>query len=185
SRPCSGPRSRRPPLRPSTVGRLAARASFSTPTRYSAGARWARAAKGNTPTSERRTEPSRIAVKRRPLRSMPLLLHQWATATVDRTERLGCRIGGAELVQIPRTFRLGRLLHLEQIHRVDLSAILTDGALAEEGIIGGERLHLRDHPGAVVALQRVDCLEIVEHRRVDPGLRHGRHGAPVTPGEAR
>src|SRR6266487_4376013 len=57
--------------------------------------------------------------------------HQRAAAFLERTERLRRRNGGTQIVQIPRTLRLFRLLHLEQIHVVDLAAVGPHRALAE------------------------------------------------------
>src|SRR4029453_7387475 len=88
--------------------------------------------------------------------SWRLLLHHRTVALIDGTERLARRNRRAQLVQVPWPLRLGRLLHLEEVHRVKLAAVLADAAFAEQGIVGGQRLHLRDHLGAVVALQRVD-----------------------------
>src|SRR5438132_6930792 len=73
-----------------------------------------------------------------------LLLRQRALALVERPERLLGRDGGAHLVVIPRALGLRGLLHLEEIHRMDLAAVGADGALAEEGVVGRHLLHLRD-----------------------------------------
>src|SRR5262245_5326061 len=48
-------------------------------------------------------------------------LHRRATALSERPKRLVRRDGGAQLVIAPRAFRFRGLLHLEQIHRVDLA----------------------------------------------------------------
>src|SRR6185503_9115380 len=75
----------------------------------------------------------------------------WALAVLERTERLGCRDGGAQMIEVARILRLRRLLHLEQIRVVDLAAIGADGALAEQRVIGRHRLHLGDDRLAVRA----------------------------------
>src|SRR5665647_1367304 len=51
------------------------------------------------------------------------LLDQRANALLQRDKCLLRRNGGDELVVIPRIFRFRRLLHLEQIGRVNLSAV--------------------------------------------------------------
>src|SRR5512139_1389103 len=50
-------------------------------------------------------------------------LDQRATAFGQRAERFLCRDGGADLVVVPWPLRLGRLLHFEQIHRMDLATV--------------------------------------------------------------
>src|ERR1700722_18830161 len=50
-------------------------------------------------------------------------LYQRAAALVERTERLVARHGGDQLVEIPLTLGLLRLLHLEQIHVMDHAAV--------------------------------------------------------------
>src|SRR5262245_33618544 len=59
-------------------------------------------------------------------------LHQRAAAFGQRAEGFVRRNGGAELVVVPRSLRLRRLLDLEQIHRVDLAAVGAHRALAEQ-----------------------------------------------------
>src|SRR5215472_13806067 len=59
-------------------------------------------------------------------------LHQRAAALGQRPEGFVGRDGGAQLVIIPRRLGFRRLLHFEQIHRVDLAAIGADHSLAEE-----------------------------------------------------
>src|SRR4030095_5472144 len=85
----------------------------------------------------------------------PLLLHEGAVALVQRPERLLGRNGGADLVVVPRPLGLRRLLHLEEIGGVHLAAVGPDGALAEEGIVGRQLLHLGDNLGPVVRLERL------------------------------
>src|SRR5262249_10610808 len=79
-------------------------------------------------------------------------LYERTIAILQRPERL---IGGnrrAGLVQIPFALRFGRLLHLEEIRRMDLAAVGAHRSLAEERIVGRHLLHLGDDLGAVVAL---------------------------------
>src|SRR5439155_13914319 len=69
------------------------------------------------------------------------LLHQRASPIGYRPERL---LGGNrrnQLVIIIRIFRLLRLLHLEQIHRVDDAAVLADGDVAEQLVLALEFFH--------------------------------------------
>src|SRR5262249_14341394 len=75
--------------------------------------------------------------------------YQRAVAVLERTEGLVGRNGGAQLVEVARIFRLRRLLHLEQVGRVQLAAVGADRARAEQRIIGRQPLHLGDHGGAV------------------------------------
>src|SRR5688572_21792811 len=79
-----------------------------------------------------------------------LLLHERAVALVHRPERLLGGNDGALLVVVPRALRLRRLLHLEQVRGMHLSPVGANGALAEERIVRGRLLHLRDHLRAVV-----------------------------------
>src|ERR1051325_7231667 len=58
--------------------------------------------------------------------------HQRAVAVLERTERFIRRNGRAQVIEVARILRLGWLLHLEQIGRVDLAAVGADGALAEQ-----------------------------------------------------
>src|SRR5262245_52519254 len=123
---------------------------------------------GETPTGDRRW----------------LLLYQWALTLVERTKRLLGRDGGAGFVVVPSTLALLRLLDLEQIHVVDLAAVLADAALAEQLVVGGHRLHLGHHGGAIgIAFELVHRLEVVQHRRVHASLDHGWHVAFVGGGE--
>ena len=99
--------------------------------------------------------------------------------SVHRPEGLVGRDRGADLVVVARALRLGRLLHLEQVGRVDLAAVGADRALAEQRVVGRHRLHLRDDLGAVVGLGGLDRLQVVQHRRVHAGLHHRRVLAAV------
>src|SRR2546422_9198679 len=84
-----------------------------------------------------------------------LLLHERAVALVHRPERLLGRNRGAHLVVVPRALGLRRLLHLEQVDRMDLAAVGAHHTLAEDRIVGRQLLHLGDDLGAVVALERL------------------------------
>src|SRR4029453_13860564 len=64
-------------------------------------------------------------------RAPSLLLHQGAIPLVDRPERLGGGDRGAQLVVVPRRLGLRRLLHLEEVHVVDLAPVRPDRPLAE------------------------------------------------------
>src|ERR1700731_107704 len=88
----------------------------------------------------------------------PKALHrdQRAMAVLERPERLVGRNGGQQLVEVARILRFRRRLHLEQIGRVDLAAVGADRALAEQGVVGRQLLHLGHHRGAVRrTLQRI------------------------------
>src|SRR5438094_6801637 len=101
-----------------------------------------------------------------------LLLDELAPTLIEWTKSLLGRNGRADLVVIPRVLRLGRLLHLDQVRRVDLAAVDTNRPLAEERIVGRQLLHLRDDPGALVTLQCLDGLQVVQHSGVDAGVDH-------------
>src|SRR5215813_3270905 len=123
---------------------------------------WPKSAWAGMPKSvmTRRGRPGRLARPwpGRPLRS---LLHERALALVERAKRLRGGDDRALLVVVPRGLRLGRLLHLEQEHVVDLPAVGPDRALPEERVVGGHLLHLRDHLAAVVGLERLHRLQVV------------------------
>src|SRR5438067_1370258 len=84
---------------------------------------------------------------------------QRAAALLLRTEGFFGRDGGEDVVVVPRSLGLGRLLYLDEISVVDLAAVGADAALAEERVLRRHLLHLGDHLGGVVALQRLDCLD--------------------------
>src|SRR3954470_19899917 len=48
--------------------------------------------------------------------------HQRAAAVLERTERLGRRNGGADIVEVARMLGVGRLLHFVEVGVVDLAA---------------------------------------------------------------
>src|SRR6185295_8315542 len=101
--------------------------------------------------------------------------HQRAAAILERTECLGRRNGGADIVEVARMLGVSGLLHLVQIRVVDLAAVLADRPLAEQRIVGRQFLHLGDDRLAVgSALQGGDRLEIVQHAGVNARLHHGR-----------
>src|SRR5580765_1688361 len=84
-----------------------------------------------------------------PLRPLPprgrapgLLLHQGAIPLIDRPERLGGGNGRAQLVVVPRRLGLRRLLHLEEVHVVDLAPVRPDRPLPEQRVVGRRLLHL-------------------------------------------
>jgi len=63
---------------------------------------------------------------------------------------------------------------------VDLAAVGAHCALAEQLVVGRQFLHLSNNRLAVgVAVERLDRLEIVRHRRIDAGVDHGRVDALV------
>src|SRR6266446_8762490 len=59
-----------------------------------------------------------------------------------------------QLVVVPGPLRFRRLLHLVEVHRVQLAPVLADAALPEDRVVGGRLLHLLDDgPAVAVALQ--------------------------------
>src|SRR3989442_5579807 len=108
-----------------------------------------------------------------------LLLDELAPTLIERTKSLLGRNGRADLVVIPRVLRLGRLLHLDQVRRVDLAAVDTNRPLPEERSVGRQLLYLRDDPGALVTLQRLDGLQVVQHSGVDAGVDHRGIDLPI------
>ena len=104
------------------------------------------------------------------------LLQHRADALLERDEGFRRRDGGDEVVIVPRILRVRRLLHLEQIGRVDLAAVGADRALAEQRIVGRHFLHLGDDRAAVmrIAAERFQRLEVMDQRGIDAGLNHGR-----------
>src|SRR5215475_4088477 len=83
----------------------------------------------------------------------PLLLHERTVALVQRPEGLLRRNGRAQLVVVPRALGLRGLLHLEEVGGVNLAAVGPNRPLAEQGVVGGGRLHLLDDLGPIVRLQ--------------------------------
>src|SRR6516165_2330298 len=65
-----------------------------------------------------------------------LFLHQRTFALVERTPRLLRWDGRELLVVVPGRLALLRLLHLEQVHRVELAPVDTHVALAHELVLG-------------------------------------------------
>src|SRR5262249_47179330 len=55
--------------------------------------------------------------------SRRVFVHERAAAFRQRPEGLIGRNGGADLEVVPRGLRFRRLLHLDQVHRVDLAAV--------------------------------------------------------------
>src|SRR6188768_409311 len=62
------------------------------------------------------------------------LFHQRAFPVLERTECLLGRDRRLDLVVVPRCLRLGGLLDLHEIRRVDLAAVDADRALAEQRV---------------------------------------------------
>src|SRR5467141_1548856 len=112
------------------------------------------------------------------------LLHQRAPPFVQRPERLFRRNGRADLVVVVGALGLRRLLHLDKISGMKLSAVRAHRALAEQRIVRRQLLHLGDHLGTVVGLARLNCLEVMRDRRIHACLHHGRVFAAVGGGEA-
>src|SRR5919112_1301846 len=90
-------------------------------------------------------------------------LHERAASLVERAERLLGRDGGPQLVIVPRTLGLLRLLHLEQIHRVNVPAVAADLALAEQPVLGRHRLHLlHDRRPVRIGAKLLQRLQVVQ-----------------------
>src|SRR6516225_3829078 len=73
------------------------------------------------------------------------LVHQRTAALGERAEGLVRRDGGAQLVEVPGALRFGGLLHLEQIHGMNLAPVRPHSTLAEQLVVGGHLLHFGDH----------------------------------------
>src|SRR5262245_20865099 len=69
--------------------------------------------------------------------------HQRAAAFGQGAKSLVRRDRGAQFVIVPRGLRFRRLLDLEEIHRMDFSAVGPHDAFAEELIVGRHLLHFR------------------------------------------
>src|SRR3954449_3605959 len=69
-------------------------------------------------------------------------LHQRAAALVQRTEGLVARHGGEQLVKVPLTLGLRRLLHLEQVHVMHHAAVDADLAVLGEEVVDRGGAHL-------------------------------------------
>src|SRR5260370_16904499 len=67
--------------------------------------------------------------------------NQGAAALADRPERFLRRKGRYKPIDVARSFALFRLLHLEQVGRVDFTAIVPDASLAEAIIARRHFLH--------------------------------------------
>src|SRR5262245_66398524 len=70
-------------------------------------------------------------------------------ALTEGPERLRGRDRRAQLVVVPGVLRLVGPLHLEQIHVVNLAAVGTNAALAEQCVVRRHVLHLGNHRLAV------------------------------------
>ena len=105
------------------------------------------------------------------------LLHQRTLAGFERLGGVFGRDRGDLLVIVPRSLRLFRLLHLEQIGRDETAAVGAQRALAEQRIVGRQFLHLGDDLGAVmrIAAERFHRLQIMQHHGVVAGLGHRGH----------
>src|SRR5438034_9882766 len=113
-----------------------------------------------------------------------LFLDELAPALIERPERLLGGNGRADFVVIPRVLGLGRLLDLDEICGMDLAAVDADRPLAEARIGGRRLLHLGDDLGAVVALERLDGLQVVQRSRVHARVDHRGMDLPIALGEA-
>src|SRR5665213_668089 len=109
--------------------------------------------------------PAKAGIQRLSRASMPRhwipasagMTHLWPNASLDertasfahRTERL---VGGnrrEHLVVVPRRLRFRRLLHLDQVCRMQRASVDADRALAEQRVVGRHLLHLVDDRNTV------------------------------------
>src|SRR5215472_5005152 len=85
-----------------------------------------------------------------------------ALAILHWSERLVGRDGGKQLIIITWILRFFRLLHLEEIGRMNLATVGTNVAFAEERIVSRHLLHLGDHrPAVCVAFQSRNRFQIM------------------------
>src|SRR5713101_9257013 len=145
-----------------------------------------RAAPGWSPAAQGHAHACRVvaaplaAPGPRPAPAAPrLFLDELAPSLVEWPERLLGRDGRLDLVVVPRVFRLGWLLHLDEVRRMDLAAVDADGPLAEERVVRRQLLHLGDDLGAFVALERLDSLQVVQRPRVNARVDHRRMDPPI------
>src|SRR5262249_38087931 len=113
-----------------------------------------------------------------------LFLNELASALIERPESLLRGDRCADLVVVPWVLRLRRLLDLNEIRGMDLAAVDANRPLAEERIVGRHLLHLGDDLGALVALERLHGLQVVQRPRVYARVDHRGMDLPVTLGEA-
>src|SRR5215510_2609691 len=99
--------------------------------------------------------------------SSVLLGDHRAVALVHRPEGLVAGNGGDELIVIPWTLGLRRLLDFEEIHVVHVAAVGADVALAEYRIVPLGFLEGRHHLVGIVGAGRLDSVEIGERRRIE------------------
>ena len=129
--------------------------------------------------------PPNWQLPRAALRGTALRLGEGALPLVEGTKCCCRRNRVNELVVVPGTLRVSRRLDLKEVHRVDLTPVGADRALAKEYIIGWQRLHFGDERFAIaIAVDLGQGLEIVQHGAIDPGVDHGGHFATVFLGKA-
>jgi hypothetical protein len=127
----------------------------------------------------RKPKPASAAAK-----AWRLLLHQRAVTLVERTERLVGRDRRTQLVVIVRALGLARRLDLEEVGRMQGATVDARRALAEERILGGPGLHLRDRLSSIVGVDLVDGFQVIEDHGIHAGMVRGRIDALVRGGEA-
>src|SRR5215211_7751302 len=101
--------------------------------------------------------------------------------TASLVQRAKCLIGrdrGHQLVDVPRIFRFTRRLHLEQVHGMQLPAVLSNSPLAEKRVIGRHPLHgVHDRLAIIRAAHLIDRFQVVKDAGIHPGLHVIRHVA--------
>src|SRR6516225_6033733 len=76
--------------------------------------------------------------------------------------------GGELLVIVPGTLALFGLLHLEQVHRMDLASVDAHAALAHQLVVGRQLLHFGDDGASIaVTAERLDGAQVMDDRGVD------------------
>src|SRR5581483_8032779 len=105
----------------------------------------------------------------------PRLLHNRASALIDRTKSLGSAQDTNILEKIPLAFRAFGILHLQNVHIVDGATVRPHDDRTEERIIDRPLLHLANDSLGIVGTRRQCGIQIGKHRGVDPGMK-GRWG---------
>src|SRR6516162_11924916 len=120
----------------------------------------------------RKPRPLRLAYRQVPL--LGASLRQRTAAFFRAEERLVAGHHGELLVVVPRLLRFRGLLHLEQIHVVDHTAILLHLAL-RKGVVDRQFLQLLGHGFRILGAGRLDRLQIAQRCRIGAGMDHARH----------
>src|SRR6266550_2303985 len=102
--------------------------------------------------------------------------HQRTASFRKGTKGFFGRNRGKQLERVPFAFRLRRLLHLVQIHGMDLAAIHSNCALTEKWILSRQLLHFGDDGLSIACIvERYDRPEIMGGRGINACLHVVRH----------